>query len=77
MLAIKCRCPEGPWLPILVKTLKNKRQFIFAHCVFCGKNITWMSADEAKIRKDQDVQEVPEGDIKAEQMEWYRKKVEE
>ena len=75
MLAIQCRCPEGAWLPILVKTLKNKRQFIFAHCVFCGKNITWMSIPEGKIKQDQDVKEVPEGEIKSKEMEWYRKKM--
>ena len=75
MLAIQCRCPEGAWLPILVKSLKNKRQFIFAHCVFCGKNITWMGGSEEKVRQDQDVKEVPEGEIKPKEMEWYQKKL--
>lgn len=75
MLAIRCGCPEKPWLPILAKMMRNNRQFTFAHCVFCGKNITWMSVPEETIKEDEDVQEVQEGDIKPKEMEWYQKKL--
>ena len=75
MLAIQCHCSEEALLPILVKTLKGNRQFIFAHCVFCGKNITWMNVPEEKIKQDQDVKEVPQGEIKPEEMEWFQKKM--
>ena len=74
MLAIKCHCPQETMLPILSKTMRNGRQFTFAHCVFCGKNITWMSVSNETILEDHDIQEVSENDISSEEMEWYRKK---
>ena len=67
--------PEGGWLPLQVKILKNQKRFTYTHCVFCGKNITWMNVSEEKILQDQAIKEVPEGEIKPEEMEWYQKKM--
>jgi len=81
MLVIQCHCSEEPLLPILTKALKNKRQFVFTHCVFCGKNITWMNASEEKVREDKDVREISESEeelkekLKPEELEWYQKKI--
>jgi|GEM_PF-2651364 len=75
MLAIKCTCPEGIYLPLLTTILKNKRPFIFTHCVSCGKNITWMSVPEEKIKEDSSVEEISQDKISPEEMAWYEKKL--
>lgn len=75
MLGFQCGCSEEPWLPILSKELRGGRQFVFTHCVFCGVNITWMSASEEKVRQNKYVSEISEEQLKPEELEWYRKKL--
>ena len=75
MLALKCGCLGEPLLPILVTNLQGNRPFSYTHCVFCRRNITWTGVPEEKIKEAPDIHEVPEADIRPEQLKWYREKL--